>query len=327
MASRERLVRLGTTLTRRAYRVATIRIVVRLLAAALVLALAVRLWQLWRREPIDFSQVDGAFFGLAVVMSAAAVTGYGLVWPYLLRRLGVHASASWVLLFFRTQLAKYLPGSIWQYAGRVGLAHARGVPVEPAVTSVFMEVALSATAAALVGLLLLGPSAALACALGIAGAGALVFAFRGRLSGAARRLWIRLPVGIRPASESVSAASRAAPAATGLYVLVWAAYGLAFWLTARALFAVPASDIPEYAGVFAVGWLVGLVAVFAPGGVGVREAVIVALLGGRLGEAQAIVLAGTSRVVLTAVDLVAGSISLGLPLPRRQDPSPVGAPR
>ena len=95
-----------------------------------------------------------------------------------------------------------------------------------------------------------------------------------------------------------------------LYAVVWLAYGIAFWLTARALFDVSTSDLPLYVGVFALAWAVGFVAVFAPGGVGVREAMIVALLAGHLGEARAIVVAGASRVVLTAIDLILGAVSI-----------------
>jgi glycosyltransferase 2 family protein len=48
-----------------------------------------------------------------------------------------------------------------------------------------------------------------------------------------------------------------------------------FWLTARALVTVRIHDLPVYAGAHGVAWLVGFVAVYAPGGLGVREAVLV----------------------------------------------------
>jgi len=88
---------------------------------------------------VDFGTVDGGVFAAAVVASVAAVSAYGLVWIFLLRRLGTQAPISWMTLFFKSQLAKYLPGSVWQYAGRVGLAHGRGVPVQRALVSVAAE--------------------------------------------------------------------------------------------------------------------------------------------------------------------------------------------
>ena len=61
-------------------------------------------------------------------------------------------------------------------------------------------------------------------------------------------------------------------------------------------------------GTFAVAWLAGLLAIYAPGGLGVREAVLVALLPGRIGAADALVVAAASRLILILVDvLLAGA--------------------
>ena len=214
-------------------------------------------------------------------------------------------------------MAKYLPGSVWQYAGRVGLAHSRGVPVQRGLVSVAAEIGYSAIAAAAAASLILGWVAAAGVFLGLAALLALASRF-GPTRGSA-------PESPPPAQggrldrRAFSAALRAAPAAVGLYLVVWGLYGVAFWTTGRALFAIPASDLPRYIGVFALAWLAGLVAFFAPGGIGVREAVIAALLASRLGEADAIVLAATSRIVLSAIDLVAGAASFGVPALRRRD--------
>jgi len=309
MVSRERLIRFGATAYAAREKPAA-RVIGRLLAVALIVLLALRLWQLWRRDPVDFGRLDGGVFAAAVVASIAAVSAYGFVWPYILRRLGTPAPFSWITLFFKSQLGKYLPGSVWQYAGRVGLARNRGVPVQRALTSIVAEIAYSAVAAAAVSSLILGWVAAAGVFLGLAALLALGFALRGRLARLSGKL---LP------------ALRAGPPAVAFYLVVWGLYGLAFWTTARALFAIPASDIPHYIGVFALAWLAGLVAFFAPGGIGVREAVIAALLAGRLGQADAIVLAATSRIVLSAIDLVAGVASFGVPPRRPREPRPVGA--
>lgn len=312
MVSRERLLRLAATFAERANATRekpALRLLGRLVALALVVLLVLRLWQLWRREPVDFGRVDGAVFAAAVVASFAAVSAYGLVWPYLLRRLGTPAPFSWIGLFFKSQLGKYLPGSVWQYAGRVGLAHSRGVPVQRGFVSIAAEIAYSAVAAAAASSLVLGslPAVGALAGLGLLLVVALTFP---------RRLGAR---------QNVDAALRAGPVAVILYLVVWGLYGVAFWATGRALFAVPASELARYVGVFALAWLVGLVAVFAPGGIGVREAVIAALLTGRLGQADAIVLAGTSRIVLTVVDLVAAALSIGVPALRRREARPVEA--
>ena len=315
MVSRERFLRLRAT-----------RIAGRLLVVALVVLLVLRLWQLWSRHPVDFGQVNGFVFATAVVVSVVAVSAYGFVWLFLLRRLGTNAPLTWIGLFFKSQLGKYLPGSVWQYAGRVGLAHHRGVPMQRALASVIAEVAYSAIAAAVAASLVLGKLAVAGVFVGVGLLLVLAVVFQPSVASLLARIPSR-PGTAKLDRTSLAAALRAGPGAIGLYLLVSGLYGVAFWTTGRAVFAVPVSDLPRYIGVFAAAWLVGLVAFFAPGGIGVREAMIVALLHTRLGEANAIVLAATSRIILTAVDLVLGAAAFGLPALRRGDPRPLGAGR
>jgi uncharacterized membrane protein YbhN (UPF0104 family) len=125
-----------------------------------------------------------------------------------------------------------------------------------------------------------------------------------------RRQSIRSRRGFR----GLVAASRAVP----LYACIWVVVGIGFWLTARGLVEARAHDISFYVGAFALAWLVGLVVVYAPAGLGVREAVLVALLRGRLGSADAVVLAAAFRGVLTLVDI--GAALLGFLLGRGRGP-------
>ena len=55
---------------------------------------------------------DVGVFVAAVVASVVAVSAYGIVWLYLLRRLGTPAPLSWITIFFKSQLASYLPGGV-----------------------------------------------------------------------------------------------------------------------------------------------------------------------------------------------------------------------
>src|SRR5439155_145200 len=285
----------------------------RLVALALVAVLAVRLRQLWRDNPADLSHANAAALVLAAVFSLVAVIGYGSVWPFILRRIDAPVPSDSVRIFLQSQLGKYVPGSVWQYAGRVGLAKARGVSARLTMISLGVEVGASALAAAVVGLFVLPLSIALPIALALGAAAAVLSLARAgvprRLAAAAARAVHRI-VPLSPAD--LGAALRASPPVTALFFPVWAAYGLAFWLTARALFPVPASDGLYFAAAFALGWLAGMVAVFAPGGIGVREAVLVGLLGPRVGHAEAIVIAGMSRILLTGADLVGGGAALAL---------------
>src|SRR5207247_293216 len=85
----------------------------------------------------------------------------------------------------------------------------------------------------------------------------------------------------------------------GLSLLSWVTYGVAFWLLARGLGLPGALPVARAAGVFAVGYILGLLALFAPGGVGVREVVLIGLLTPALGGGGAVALSLASRILLT----------------------------
>jgi glycosyltransferase 2 family protein len=290
-----------------------VRIAMRLVALALVALLAWRLRELWQENPPDLSDANIGLLVVAAFSSLAAVVAYGSVWPVILRHIGARVPHDAVRLFFQSQLGKYVPGSVWQYAGRVGLAKARGVPARLTMISVGVEVAASAIAAALVGVLVLPLAIALPLLLVLAVVAAAVWLSRARpprrlVRGVSRA--VRRVVPLAPADLAV--ALRATPGVTIVYVPVWAAYGVALWLTARSFTPIPATDVLYCSGTFALGWLAGMAAVFAPSGIGVREAVLVALLGPRIGHTDALVVAAMSRILLTAADLAGAGAGLAL---------------
>jgi hypothetical protein len=213
-----------------------------------------------------------------------------------------------VALFLQSQLGKYLPGSVWHYAGRIGLARSRGVPARATVASLVIELAASVVAAGLFAAFVLPLVFAVPLAI------AILVCLVALATGHAERLFdplLRLARRvITVPSTNLKPGLRTVPLIAALYLPVWALYGAAFWLTGRAMFDIPLADLGYYSAAFALGWLAGIVVIFAPGGIGVREAVLAGLLAPRVGETEAIVIAGASRLLLTAVDLAAGAGAL-----------------
>ena len=88
----------------------------------------------------------------------------------------------------------------------------------------------------------------------------------------------------------------------------WLCYGVGFWLFAQALLGRAPGSLASATAVWAASYLAGFLALPAPGGVGVREAVLTALLVSlRLASpADAALLAAASRVWLTVLEIVPG---------------------
>jgi glycosyltransferase 2 family protein len=81
----------------------------------------------------------------------------GGVWRLILREFRQPASAAWaVQVFLRTNIAKYLPGNIWHFWGRISVAKNAGIVPKFAILSVVLEPLLMAAAGLLIGLVFLG---------------------------------------------------------------------------------------------------------------------------------------------------------------------------
>ena len=104
----------------------------------------------------------------------------------------------------------------------------------------------------------------------------------------------------------------------------WILYGLQIWLLATRLGAPRGTGALLAIGGFAFAWCVGFLAVFAPAGAGVREVLLVALLGPVLGVGAATAVALVSRVLTTVGDLLAAGLAAGYV---RWSPTPNAARR
>jgi uncharacterized membrane protein YbhN (UPF0104 family) len=242
---------------------------------------------------------------VALVATALSVVLPGVLWVQILRWLGFPAPWRWLRLYLQAQLGKYVPGGVWQYAGRAALAQLRGAPLRLTTLSLGVELAAGSAVGAAVGVAALYPVPGGLAVLGVVVAAC---ALRFRRPALPAFVWRLLRVDRRELATVSAASARAAL----LFVPMWLVHGVSLWLVSRALFGAPAHELGYYVGAFAIGWLAGLAAVFAPGGIGVREAVLTAFLTPKLGAANAIVVAGTSRMLFVAVDLVVGAGALAL---------------
>ena len=264
--------------------------------------LLVRLRASLRDSNIHLANVGWGWLAGATALGVVAVFGSSAIWLLIMRRLGSPIRWPSAAIYLQSQLGKYVPGGVWQYASRGAMARGYGLSVRTVARSLPIELGATVCAGAAFAFLAVGWWGAIGAAGAIASAGGAGVYLDG--SRAARRL----------TAQTIP-----------LYALTWILVGVSFWMTARALLPVKVSDLALYVGAFAAAWLVGLIAIYAPGGIGVREAVLVAILGPRIGSADALVIAAVSRAVFTLADLIAAAVSV--PLLRRQTQGAVEAAR
>ncbi len=253
-------------------------------------------------------EIDLHRVGAGGYVAIAALAGlYGasnlllaLGWQRLLHQVGAPVSRSWAIYAYAvSQLAKYVPGNIFQFAGRQAIGVAAGIGNGPLVKSTAYELAILIVGGALFSPLLLS--------LLVAGTPAWL----GWISFAAIvALALRLAV-TRGAEFGAAAISYLAFLAFSGLVFA-AAYDLAGGFGDFALY-------PAIAGAYVLAWLVGLVTPGVPAGIGVREAVLIFLLGG-LSSGPVILLAvviGRAITVLGDLLFFAGGQIAGAWLRRR----------
>jgi uncharacterized membrane protein YbhN (UPF0104 family) len=281
-----------------------VRIAAQVLLLGGVVFVLFRLGSLWRNSHVAWGAVRWLPLVGALLVAIAAVMGAAVTWNRILRALGVETRPRWAGVFLQAQLAKYVPGGVWQYAGRLALSRSEDIPVKAVTMSLPIELAGTVLAGGLLSLLAAGPWGLAAAAFALASVLSLSALGRAETAITAVRRWFGGGDG------GGGAVPRALVASLIPYVAITALLGVTLWLVADALFGVPWGDLPFYIGAFSIAWLTGLVAVFAPGGLGVREAILVALLRGRLGTADAVVLATLSRAVLTIADLLGACVGV-----------------
>ena len=268
-----------------------------------------------------------AWIGLALlgVVYAGAGLLLALAWVTLLN------SASWgrlarrdgVAIFARTQLLKYLPSNVLHMAGRFASLRGKGVPAAAIIRSTGLEhVFLIAVALGLAALFVL-PNAhfwseinsrtAVGRSLWIAGA-ALVLLLLGAAGVSYRRKQDWLPQLRAWIFDELTwpAAARAA------------LLHLAFFLTTGAIAAALASlgesslslaATATTTGTLAFAWLAGLLTPGAPGGIGVREAVLIVGLQPVLGLETVTFVAVGYRFVTVLGDLLLAAAGVAMNRP------------
>jgi hypothetical protein len=227
----------------------------------------------------------GTFFLTAGMFAVFLLAFRAVVWRRILRGFGHRVPlAPAVRIWSTSELARYLPGVIWQVVGRVYLVKPYGVRGSVCSASQVLELAIFLLANVLVAVACLvwlgikemdGPARAwmfVAMAL----VPVLVFLLHPRvlfrlINGVLRRL--RKP----PIEPRMGFAALAGLLLWSVAGLLW--QSLAIWaLVEEPLGGLQLAKWWVVAGAYCLAWVAGFLAVWAPGGLGVRELVFIAAM-------------------------------------------------
>lgn len=283
------------------------RSVLQLVLAALILAfLGYVLFSQWDRLIASGVRFHPAYFALAIVANIVFFVLQAEVWR---RVCAASAPAmpplgAWCV-WASSQVAKYVPGKVMLPLVRIGWAVRAGSTKAAATIGLYVEIVLMIASSSVVFVLLAGRIEALAGAWppwvfpALATAG--VLGLHPRIVEWGMNLGLRLakrdPIELRLSYAKIVALAL-------VVALGWLVHGLSALACVAALGLDTTGAYAQLTGVFALSWLVGFLSFLTPGGLGVREGVLVLALKGRFGPEGAVAISLVSRLAWIAAETV-----------------------
>lgn len=260
-------------------------------------------WQQIRAEPW---QLDGAWLAASFGMAAAwhLVRPFG--WSRLIRGFG-HTVPYWDIyrVYRKSELSRYVPGGIWQFAARIYLTRRYGVGAATCLAATLLDMTLAALAAMVPAAWLAGSAAT---SLGEWQRAALL-AFP--LLACVFVLPPVFNVWAGPVCKLLRQPFRRLEVSVGRMLVIWAAYVAMWTLLASAMASFSRSLLPGLdnqqlayvAGCYAMAWFAALVTMVSPAGMGIREGILGLLLSQTMAPGTAMTLAVAMRLWIVCMEL------------------------
>jgi uncharacterized membrane protein YbhN (UPF0104 family) len=256
-----------------------------LLVQAVLFFLGLHIYRGWRDASHFQWNVRPWPLAVSFVLALAFWFMTGVGWNVMVRCLeGGLTLRKGMKVYFLSNLGWYVPGKVWYAVGRAYLGQQEGASVGALSTSLLMELILSLISSALMATLALPLLSPLLGAKGLYVGIAVLILGLAMLHPALMKplftLLERLLPG--PKGKGVRATPFKYSVMMGLlagYLFIWSFVGMAFFVMLNAVYPLPLDWAPLIVGIYAVSWMAGFLAPFAPSGLGVREGAMILLLG------------------------------------------------
>lgn len=214
-------------------------------------------------------------------------------------------------VYTRSNIYKYLPGNVLQYVGRNQLASNMKISHVDVACATILDIIFCVIGTGLVSLILLGSSISgllsrygkqilivgIAGVLVLAAAAAVMYLkFRGKFQEYISRY-----------SKALAPGNRANLARGILYYIAQnAVSGVMYFISLRLILGDTASvsELITYTGAFMFAWIVGFVTIGAPGGIGIRESVMIFVCGEKFAS-KILLFVLVMRIASTFADVIA----------------------
>ncbi|MBI5788314.1 MAG: flippase-like domain-containing protein [Candidatus Schekmanbacteria bacterium] len=265
------------------------------------------IWVNWREVAPRLAAFDRVWGGVAVIFGLLHFTFCVLIWEVTLNKLLVEnlPIGKGFRIWSVSQLGRYIPGNVWAVIGRMQMCRQENIPHSKTAVSIYLEMILVIAAACILFLAglpfwpALIPRAQIW--LLVALIPLLLLSVHPKIvEGLLNRLLIwkkQSPVKINLGWEGLSQL-------LFLGILNWLISGAAIYSLIRAIQPLSWSAAPILGGIIGISWLFGVMAIFIPSGIGVREGVMTWLLSYHLPLPLASLTAILARLLFLLVEVI-----------------------
>ncbi len=228
------------------------------------------------------------------------------IWAYILQHFGHKLSFQQAFEVVRKgELSRYVPGTIWQYLSRIYLAGLHGVPAHATIATTLVETVILFLASIIPALWFLSETLPALnryhrLAIWIVPVVACSLIHPKVLNFWAKRLSSRLGQPYEP----LRIHWRAMAGIWLFYLATWLIFGASVALFVRGVLDIPWESVPRLASDYALAWLVGMISMIAPAGMGVRDGMFGLLVSQRMPLGTAMTVAVGVRLWLTLAELI-----------------------
>jgi len=203
-----------------------------------------------------------------------------------------------------TQMAKYIPGSIWHFIGKAGFYAEKELPPGDIKKSIFVEMAWVILTASAIGVIFL--STAEQCDFKVVYTSMLNYSYLYALgAGIAATVLILFRKHFIDLVKTVSTSPATNIKMVLSLTIVWLLLGWCFFVTLQPYMNTINLSIFFYiVGLYSLSYSAGFLVPFAPAGIGIRETILVIGTSSLLSHDKAIVLASLNRVIYVIVEII-----------------------
>jgi uncharacterized membrane protein YbhN (UPF0104 family) len=240
-----------------------------------------------------------------------------MIWQRMLHHTG--SSVSYLKLFkvwFYANLGKYLPGKVWQFLGMIYMLEKEGVPKTSSFSTGVLAQSFSVIAGLFISVIFLGTDlyhrffskkpglmiAFMALSLGV-----LILLCYPRILEKIINLGLKI---VKKEKIALDISGKDVIIYLLSYSVSWLLFGLAFLTFIKSMAHANFNMYPTLTGAYAFSLNIGFLAIFTPGGIGVREGVLVFLLSSLFPLPVSTLISLLSRLWMTAGELLCFLIAI-----------------